>query len=142
MNRIIHLKGILHMFRIIPAVGATLKLVSLKYLATGPWMLFLIGAVFAVVDGGITALIVAHPFTVAVCVYYTLSSAVISMSNPWDGMYNWFYRFSHGMVAVVRTEIDKREKTSSVVTTSTSLAGDRTSSTEETRTGAPKVVQL
>lgn len=57
-----------------------------------------------VAETGIVELVIHHQFFFAVASYYTLSIAITSMANPWDGWYQWFFRFSHGMCAVVQTE--------------------------------------
>ena len=85
------------------AVSLTKWLLIPKWLV-GPLGFWVTIGVIAT-EVGITELVLRHQFFVAVATYYTLSIAITSMANPWDGWYQWFFRFSHGMCAVVQTEI-------------------------------------
>lgn len=83
------------------------KLGILKWLC-GPLGLLIMGGVAMFVDGGFVGVVEAHPIVSAVVAMFIFSAAVTSMRNPWDGMYNWFFRFTHILAASADKELTDR----------------------------------
>ena len=83
------------------------QLVAAAKWIVGPNAFIMAGAIGVWLEGGILAMIMAHPIVFTACALYTLFAAVTAMRNPWDGWYNWFYRFSHAMVALAEQELNR-----------------------------------
>jgi hypothetical protein len=83
-----------------------IKVGSLAKWLIGPLGIMMAGTIAAFVEGGILTLFLTHPIVATAAMIYVLTAAVTSMRNPWDGFYNWFYRFSHALLAVAQKELE------------------------------------
>lgn len=67
----------------------------------GPLGLIVAGIAGIIVDGSFWGFVDAHQVSITLGLSYIITTGITAMANPWDGAYNWFYRWSHAMVGVV-----------------------------------------
>lgn len=83
-----------------------IKMIALAKWMLGPNALIVAGAVGVWVEGGIIGVAMAHPVIFTAGVIYVLYAAITAMRNPWDGWYNWFYRFSHALLPLAEQALN------------------------------------